>query len=548
MTASLLRGLRFHNPVLSKDLRTRMRGAKAFLVQGAYVGILVLMIGLTYLNWWESHHWGASPLLISSRLGRTLYLLVFETQVALIVLITPALTAGTITLEREQRTYDLLACTRLSPRTILVGKLLSGWLFVVMLLTCSLPMAALCLMFGGVSVGEIGASYFMLCVFALLFGSVGIFCSALVARSVTAMALTYGAVFAYLLGTFALEPMQQGFGRAFNPFGFVADSTEPIRMFGTSFPPWLPGAVVLPLMSALAMNWAMTRLPHFVVDRALVMRLLTAVLAAALVALAAGGGGLPFGLGKGLPVVITAATALLVSAVFFGTGALPVSRPRSLLLWVISGLDPRRMFSGQLRGGWSYLILLAAVFVGSLRLASILAGGHPAPNPGRYFGRYAHSPATLASPTIGGTAALHLLVLLGAVLLCYSALGVLGAAAGSRRAGIFLVVSFLLVEQVVPGIMWLRDIAFGLLSSGDPDYTLYLAPYVGIATIIEPSVLKTLPKAMRPPAALPIWEVTAMIYLLKAGFFFLLAEVVYYISGRRAATQPGLGPAAQSEA
>ena len=275
--------LRLANPVLAKDLRTRMRGSKAFIIMGVYVGLIAVMMGLSYMTWWVGNRSGMTPYLISSNMGHHLYLLLFHTQTALVCLITPALTAGTITLEREQRTYELLAATRIGPRTIVMGKLLSGWLFVVMLLLSSLPVAALCLMLGGVSLGEIFASFLMLCAFAFFFGSIGIFFSSLSGRSTVAVMLTYGAVFGYLIVTVVLQGVVNmgqvwGTAGALNPFVFVQYSTQKLSVFSVEVPGFLPPLVGLGAMSGLLVNCAVMRLPNFFESRSGLIKAMLAVL------------------------------------------------------------------------------------------------------------------------------------------------------------------------------------------------------------------------------------------------------------------------------
>jgi hypothetical protein len=525
MTTGLLGRLQFENPILGKDLRTRMRGAKAFIVQGGYVGMLAVMMGLFYLTWRLGHRAGASPMTVSSDLGRGLYMLLFQTQAALVALITPALTAGTMTLEHEQRTYELLACTRLAPRTIVTGKLLSGWLFVVMLLTCSLPMAALCLMFGGVSGGEIFWSFVMLCLFGLLFGSIGVFWSSLFTRTIAAVLLSYGTIMFYLIATgiFAAEPIALG---TLSPFRLIYGSTESLDLVVATVPAWLPGLVLLPLASLFFVIWAISKAPHFAVERAPHLRGLLAVLLTAVTLLGMFSSG-PLVGGPGasflLVPVIGGGAALLLASAFFATGDGPSSRPRSLVLWMLTGLDPRRIFSSQLRGGWAWLLLLAAVFCGALLLGVSLLKGT----------------AAGASVNLTGAGVARIFAVLGAALLSYSALGALGAALNSRRVGIALVVIMFVVTHLVPGIIWIDAAAWGPGESGPAVYGLYFAPYAALSLIGYPDTAKALPDLVKPPAAPPLWAATAVLYLMLAAAGFAFVEIVYQMQRRRAALQPG---------
>ena len=521
MTIYLPERLRLQNPILTKDLLCRMRGSKAFVVQGIYIGILAVMMGIAYLSWWISHKTGASPMMISSQLGRMLYQLIFQTQAAMIALITPALTAGTITLEHEQQTYELLACTRLSPRTIVVGKLLSGWLFVVMLLTCSLPMAALCLMFGGVSLGEICWSYLMLCLFALFFGSLGIFYSAHFRRSMVAIMVSFVSIFGFLFLTLMIDPQFNGIGHILNPFAFIADSTQPVQFYQMSLPGWLPGLILLPALSLFLLNWAIDTLPNFVVSRAFAIRGLLALLMLVVLALMLSnssssllsffnmmGGGTTNPAQTMTALLIPASFVLLALPFFFATGALPFNRPRSLLIWFLSGINPKAIFSKELRGGWWYLLLLTTLFCGLLSLVGWLQHG-----------------STIGAAVPVSTHVWRFFWIMATVLFCYSALGMLGAALSERKVGINLMIIFFLVTHLLPGILWVYYTAGGAVTSGPLYYLMYLAPYIGFSVVVNPAVVNSLPANLQ-HSVLHLWEIIPIIYSVIGIVILIIAELV----------------------
>jgi ABC-type transport system involved in multi-copper enzyme maturation permease subunit len=517
MTLGFLHRFSLQNPVLAKDLMTRMRGAKAFTLQGIYVGILLLMMVIAFLTWWLPRHAGVIATTQYADLGRALYMLIFETQVGLAVLITPALTASAITIEHEQRTYELLACTRISPRSVIVGKLLSGWLFIVMLLTCSLPMAALCLMFGGVSLGEILWSYVMLCLFALFFASLGVLFSSLLQRTVTAVIVTYSALFFYNIVTLAGQAMINASGPSpwgnfgvLNPFVIMTSSQDTLNFFSLNIPYWLPGLIFLPLGSLLFLNWAIGSLPNFPPRHAGIVRILAGglFLFTALLGLGdfSGQGGSPL-----LEIGLSGSIALLLLSLVFATGEMPATRPPSLLRWLLSGISPRKMFSRELRGGWSYLLLLALLLCGLLALANRLS---------------------LQSSPPGGAQGLPLatfakvFAVLVSALLALSALGALGGALNSRPRGIRFITAFLALTQILPGFIWASYQA----NVTDPlfvHYSVYLAPYASIAALLDPAVIHGLPALLRIPGAPPIWVVTVFLQLLFALGFLMIAEGIY---------------------
>src|SRR6266566_9751191 len=91
---STLRTLTWDNPVLVKEFRTRMRGARAYWVLLVYVLLLTLVVGFMYLNWYAQTTVGGISHQAASSTGRTLFQVLFSFQAGLVALITPALTAG----------------------------------------------------------------------------------------------------------------------------------------------------------------------------------------------------------------------------------------------------------------------------------------------------------------------------------------------------------------------------------------------------------------------------------------------------------------------
>src|SRR5205823_895092 len=147
------------NPVLVKELRTRMRGTRAYWIVFVYLCALAGLVLFTYYTFWSrsiapsGEEYSSAPR--ASEVGQSIFWILFCSQGVLLALITPALTVGAFTLEREQRTYEMLCTSPLSSGAVLRGKLAAGVLFVVLLLTSSLPLASVCLFFGGVGPDQI---------------------------------------------------------------------------------------------------------------------------------------------------------------------------------------------------------------------------------------------------------------------------------------------------------------------------------------------------------------------------------------------------------
>src|SRR4029453_5181836 len=103
----------------------------------------------------------------------------------------PTFAAGSITGEKERKTYELLLASPLLPGTILVGKLLSSLTYLVILIISSLPLMILCYLLGGLLLSEITRSYRVLILAAGTFGLLSIACSSFFRRTSSALVVSY---------------------------------------------------------------------------------------------------------------------------------------------------------------------------------------------------------------------------------------------------------------------------------------------------------------------------------------------------------------------
>lgn len=189
-SVSAWRSLRSYrmNPMALKELRGRMRGARAFIVLSVYLGLMSAFALLIYFAFNVGNRIGSS---VGGEIGRTLFIALVGIEMLLILFIAPALTGGAITGERERQTYDLLRTTLLSPPAFVLGKLESALAYLFLLLLAAIPLQSIAFLFGGVSEGEILLAFVILGVTAVFLGALGIFFSAVMQRSTTANVRAY---------------------------------------------------------------------------------------------------------------------------------------------------------------------------------------------------------------------------------------------------------------------------------------------------------------------------------------------------------------------
>lgn len=148
---------------------------------------------------------GETVTLSDMRGSVTGYALLVMLQFGLMVLVAPAMTAGSISGERERQTLDLLLVTNTGTLRLVLGKLLESFGFLALMVLCSMPMLSLVLLTGGATLVQVLTSVAFLLLTALAALCVGLFCSTLFKRTVTATVVSYLTVFG--LGLVTLIPL-----------------------------------------------------------------------------------------------------------------------------------------------------------------------------------------------------------------------------------------------------------------------------------------------------------------------------------------------------
>ena len=199
-------------PVLMKEMRSRMRGMRAPVLLFITTGLAILVGLLIITPSWDSLYRDSEYLSRSmADIGKNLFYGLVILEAILCAVIAPALTAGAVSTEREQQTLDLLLLTRLSNANILLGKLISSLSFVVMVLLCVLPVAAISFLLGGVDPAQFIWSLAIILTTVILFGVIGLYCSTRYQKTVTAVAVAYCACVIWL----ALVPLFVGLFEVF---------------------------------------------------------------------------------------------------------------------------------------------------------------------------------------------------------------------------------------------------------------------------------------------------------------------------------------------
>ena len=179
----------FGNPIIIKELRSRMRGARAFIT---LTGVLILMSLVSYGLYQLvilTSTWNYTPL--SPQIGQTLFTALAVLEMLMICMITPAVTAGAISSEHEKLTYEMLLTTPMKPARILWGKLFSALSYIFLLVFAAIPLASLVFIYGGVAPRDMFKALTILVSTAIMLGTIGIFMSTWLKRSGRATIASY---------------------------------------------------------------------------------------------------------------------------------------------------------------------------------------------------------------------------------------------------------------------------------------------------------------------------------------------------------------------
>lgn len=176
------------NPVMQRELLVNLRTGRAFVLLLLYQLLLGCVV---YFAWPHAERLDMTEDADARQEARALVDLFFIGQYVLASMMAPSFAAGTITGEKERKTYEMLLASPLRPSAIVLGKLVASLTHLAALIFASLPIAMLCLPLGGVSVYEVLAAYVALILSVLTFGMISVACSAYFQRTSAALVVSY---------------------------------------------------------------------------------------------------------------------------------------------------------------------------------------------------------------------------------------------------------------------------------------------------------------------------------------------------------------------
>ena len=175
----------FENPVLQRELLVNLRMPRGFVLLFLYQALLATVV---YFAWPQDSRLDLTE---NPSDARKLVDMFFLGQYILASMMAPSFAAGTITGEKERKTYEMLLASPLRPGAIVIGKMVASLTHLAVLVFASLPIVMLCLPLGGVSLYEVLAAYLGLIVSVITFGAISVACSSFFKRTSASLVVSY---------------------------------------------------------------------------------------------------------------------------------------------------------------------------------------------------------------------------------------------------------------------------------------------------------------------------------------------------------------------
>lgn len=173
------------NPIFRKELRSLLRERRGWLVPVVYTGLLAAVVYLFLVP--AARNGG-----YASDIGQMLAGVVAVVQSLILFVVAPLQGASAIAGERERGTLTLLLASPIRRPAIGLGKAAAGILYTLVLLSGSLPIAAISLLFGGPDAATLAGLYLTHVIIAVTLVCLGLAVSTALHRTWSATLVAIG--------------------------------------------------------------------------------------------------------------------------------------------------------------------------------------------------------------------------------------------------------------------------------------------------------------------------------------------------------------------
>jgi len=130
-----------------------------------------------------------------------LYPVLAVTQLVILGVTVPVRTASAISGEKERQTFDIMMTTGMTPFSVIIGKVTTAIVQSMLFVIASMPIMALSFVIGGMSWSYLFWFFAIALLISLFSASIGILCSSICKRSVSAVIMSYGFYLIFFFAT-----------------------------------------------------------------------------------------------------------------------------------------------------------------------------------------------------------------------------------------------------------------------------------------------------------------------------------------------------------
>lgn len=363
------------NPVVIRDLRTRMRGLGAF---GLLIGYLLLVSIVMCVVFYSETGWGQTARVAAySRIGSGMFIGLAWTQAIVLLLVIPGVISSAVSREYEKKTIEMVALSGLNSFLFVFGKLISALLYCLVLVVSTLPLAGICLMFGGISPEEIAVTYLLTVVFCFMMCSVGLYLSTVIGKTVGAVILFYAFNWFYVIhmGLIMAQIFSRGSMKSWSSLMIPANAAfsgmESATICGVPIPIAIITVVVQILVGVILLYAAAARVKHWRCERAGVLRTLLAGAFLLFAFLWFGDASLGASFGSSPSLSLTAFPLLVLSALIpfasvMATGPLRKASGQSMANYLFNA---KNILKPDMSGAMSYVTVISLLTYVSAAIA-----------------------------------------------------------------------------------------------------------------------------------------------------------------------------------
>lgn len=187
------------NPIVKKDVKVQSRSMKICWGVFIYELILAFVFFLAILVIRQDNYYTTDNIYSSMV---QLYPTLAVTQLVILGIVVPVRTAASISGERERQTFDIMMTTGMTPFSVVMGKVATAIIQSMLFVVASMPVMALPFIIGGMSWGYLFCFLGLALLISFFSASIGILCSSICRKSISAVIMSYGFYLIFFIGTF----------------------------------------------------------------------------------------------------------------------------------------------------------------------------------------------------------------------------------------------------------------------------------------------------------------------------------------------------------